>query len=99
MIKEADDDQSGEIEFKEFCMMMGRRMEEENKYDELEVVFHMFDKNRDDTIDCRDLVEVFNQLGQDVTLAECKDLVSMFDYNGDEKLQFDEFVSFMMPKH
>ena len=45
MMAEADEDQSGEIDFKEFCMLMGRRQQENEQDEELIEVFKIFDKD------------------------------------------------------
>ena len=96
-MEEADSDGSGEIDFVEFAALMGRRLKEQDKQEELEEVFKVFDKNVDGIIDYKDLKEVFVELGTDITIENCKRLIQMYDTDGDGKLGFNEFVAFMLP--
>ena len=47
MIKDADEDESGEIDFYEFCNLMAKRIKETDHDEELIEVFNLFDKNED----------------------------------------------------
>ena len=98
MMEEADDDKSGEIDFKEFAILMAARLNDKEQHEELEEVFNLFDKNGDEIIDYRDLKEIFVELGTEIELKDCKLLIELHDDNGDGLLQFTEFVSFMMAK-
>ena len=98
MMEEADSSGDGEIDFVEFATLMGRRLQEQDTHEELEEVFKIFDKNGDKEIDYKDLKEVFVELGTDISIEDCRRLVQMHDINGDGRLQFNEFVSFMMAK-
>ena len=56
MIKEVDEDDSGEIDFDEFCKLMIKKMSENEPEEELKEVFNMFDKNKDDCVNYLDLI-------------------------------------------
>ena len=98
MIEEADEDHSGEIDFYEFCNLMAKRIRETDHDEELMEVFKTFDKNNDKTIDWRDLREVFVELGHEVSEEDCKLLVRMHDTDGDNQLNFEEFVHTIMAR-
>ena len=66
--------------------------------EELIEVFHLFDKNGDGIIDFKDLKEIFVELGTEVSLDDCQLLIELHDRDGDNKLDFEEFVSFLMAK-
>merc|ERR1712232_1193760 len=65
MMAEADEDESGEIDFKEFCMLMGKRRLESEQDEELIEVFRLFDKDGDGYINAVDSRAIFIELGQD----------------------------------
>ena len=47
MISQLDADNSGTVDFHEFLMMMGRKMNTGEEEDELRQAFHVFDDNND----------------------------------------------------
>ena len=99
MMEEADEDQSGEIDFKEFCMLMGRRQQENEQDEELIEVFKLFDKDNDGFIDALDLRAIFVELGQEkISEDDCEFLIKLHDVDKDGLLDFDEFISTIMAK-
>ena len=88
MMEDADDDGSGTIDFFEFCNLMAKRIKETEQDEELIEVFNLFDKNDDQTIDWRDLREVFVELGHEITEQDCQLLVKLHDTDGDGRLNF-----------
>merc|ERR1712060_425969 len=77
MMEDADEDNSGEIDFFEFCNLMAKRIKETEQDEELIEVFNLFDKNEDKSIDWRDLREVFVELGHEISEADCKLLIRL----------------------
>ena len=98
MMEDADDDNSGEIDFFEFCNLMAKRIKETDTDEELIEVFRLFDKNGDNSIDWRDLREVFVELGHEIDEDDCRLLVKLHDTDGDNKLNFQEFVYTIMAR-
>ena len=98
MIKEVDTDGNQEVDFDEFCGLMIKKMSENEPEEELVEVFKIFDKDCDDKIDAQDLRIIFQELGEDVTEEDCMIMIDEHDHDGDEALDFDEFVNLMMAK-
>ena len=55
MMAEADEDNSGEIDFYEFAILMGKKLAETEHDEELVEVFKLFDKDGDEYLDASDL--------------------------------------------
>ena len=75
MIKEADEDNSGEIDFREFCLLLDKRLNENDHDEEMIEVFKIFDTDMDNRIDAEDLKRIFVELGYETTEDECDLLV------------------------
>ena len=98
MMEDADDDNSGEIDFFEFCNLMAKRIKQTEQDEELIEVFNLFDKNGDKSISASDLREVFVELGHEISEEDCRLLVRLHDTDGDGRLNFEEFVYTIMAR-
>ena len=75
MVEEADEDGSGEIDFREFCTLLAKRLAETEGDEELVEVFAMFDTDNDNLLDAEDLKRVFIELGHEKSLDDCELLI------------------------
>jgi calmodulin len=66
--------------------------------DEIIDVFKVFDKNLSAQIGPTELTHVFNKLGLNLTDEESKSLVREGDNDGDDVVDFHEFISIMISK-
>ena len=100
MMAEADEDQSGEIDFNEFAQLMGKKMAENEQDEELVEVFKLFDKDGDGMLDAADLKQVFIELGMSDDQMEdnCELLIKVLDPKEPGKLNFPEFVQAFMAR-
>ncbi|KAG2707145.1 hypothetical protein I3843_05G122600 [Carya illinoinensis] len=65
--------------------------------DEVREAFEVFDANKDGFIDARELQKVLCNLGLEKgsEVEECRKMIRAVDQNGDELIDFSEFVKFM----
>ncbi|PKA50710.1 putative calcium-binding protein CML45 [Apostasia shenzhenica] len=71
--------------------------EEEPSMEELKEAFGVFDANGDGVVDAGDLQKVLCKLGfaQRLELHSCKQMIAAHDEDGDERIDFAEFVRLM----
>ena len=96
MVKEIDADGNGEIDFPEFLTMMLRKMNEGNPEAELREVFSVFDKSGTGTVTANDLRAAMSLVGEKLTREEVDDVIRLADTSGDGKIDYDEFIRFIL---
>jgi len=62
---------------------------------ELKQAFELFDKNNDGTINLSEMKEVMKSLGRDPTEEELKDMINNIDLDGNQVVDFNEFLQMM----
>ncbi|XP_033736498.1 calmodulin-like [Pecten maximus] len=92
LIKEADKDGSGKIEFPEFAKLM-KELEKVDCNKELRDAFNHFDINGDQRISSEELQK---RLG--FTSEEAKDIISEADLDKDGFIDFEEFITMLTGK-
>ena len=104
LMKELDDDESDQLEFKEFLRLMEnadrlnvmmRRKLTDHQTDEIKQKFLQFDDDHDGAIDKRELRNVIESLGQSPTDDELQELLDTLDTDGSSTLEFPEFLQLM----
>ncbi|EXB38568.1 putative calcium-binding protein CML45 [Morus notabilis] len=70
--------------------------EEEVSLEEVREAFDVFDENKDGFIDAGEVQRVLCALGSvETSEKDCKSMIKAFDRDGDEKIDFKEFVKIM----
>jgi len=94
IMKEADLDKSGAIDYNEFLIACSNRQKLLNK-EKLEATFKMFDKDGSGSISANEIKDVLgNALGGDQKLLD--QIVSEVDDNGDKEISLKEFKEMML---
>ena len=97
MVRDADADGNGTIEFAEFLALMSRQREAANADDnELREAFGVFDRDHDGHISKAELRHVMISLGEKLTDEEVEGMIAEADLDGDGLVNFEEFVRMMM---
>ncbi|GMN54199.1 hypothetical protein TIFTF001_023338 [Ficus carica] len=70
--------------------------DEEVSMEEVREAFEVFDENKDGFIDAGEVQKVLRALGSmEASVKDCKAMIKAFDKDGDEKIDFKEFVKIM----
>lgn len=108
MIRDADADGNGTIDFAEFLALMARKTASssagaggggDGNYDpdeELREAFKVFDKDQNGYISATELRHVMINLGEKLTDEEVEQMIREADLDGDGQVNYDEFVRMMM---
>ncbi len=97
MTNEIDIEGNGTIDFKEFILLMARKMRDYDNEDEYIEAFRIFDKNRDDLISKEELKEAMTIIGQFVWKESPTDediayMIKEADTDGDGFLHYSDFI-------
>ena len=91
MIKEADLDNSGNVDFPQFTKMMKKRMEQ-NKLLE---AFQTFDKDGSGKVSAEELKQIIKNVGEEISDDELAEMIKEADKDGDGQVDYEEFIKMM----
>ena len=92
MIRNADLDNNGRIEFLEFVKILKKRSRK-NKF---LAAFKCFDKDGSGTISTNEIKEVLEKLGESISDEQLTNLIEKSDKDGDGALNYYEFLNVMV---
>jgi calmodulin len=95
MIKEADADHSGTINFPEFLNLMLRKMKDNGTEKKIREAFKVFDIDKSGFISAAEIRQVMSNLGQKLSDKEVNRMLKEADVDGDGQINYDEFVKMM----
>ncbi|XP_021349529.1 neo-calmodulin-like [Mizuhopecten yessoensis] len=99
VMADGDKDKNGTIDFDEFLVFMEARMaHHEGTLKEMRDAFRMFDCDSNGFIEADELKSVMLKLGNDLSTKEVEAMIKDADLDGNGKIDFDEFVKYMMEK-
>ena len=97
MINEIDIEGNGTFDFKEFILLMARKMRDYDNEDEYIEAFRIFDKDNNDLISKEELKEAMTIIGQFVwgespTDEDIEYMIKEADTDGDGFLHYSDFI-------
>ncbi|XP_041361658.1 calmodulin-2/4-like [Gigantopelta aegis] len=96
MMRKADKNGSGNIEFEEFVEMLAPRFKEKDEVErEMKEAFQMFDTDGDGFINERELRVALTRVGEALTDAQVQDVFRDADKDGDGRISYDEFAKYI----
>lgn len=88
----ADGDNSGKIDFWEFCTLMAHKMGDTNPDKTLRHAFRVFDNDGSGTISADELKDVMREMGEQIDESDMDSLMRCMDVNGDGQIDYEEFA-------
>lgn len=92
MIRIADADGTGDIDFAEFVTLMAHKMADEKSEETLKAAFSVFDTSGDGFINAEEMRRIMINVGEPVTLEDVEQVIKKVDQNGDGAIDYDEFT-------
>lgn len=91
MIRIADADGTGKIDFWEFVTLMAHKMGDPNPDVALQSAFQVFDTDQDGTISKEEIRRVMCELGENLQKEDMDGVLDALDRDGDGTIRYDEF--------
>lgn len=85
----------GNIQFEDFKRILE---DYDNNDRELEMAFRVFDRDKNGTLDANELKNALMNFGERMDEQEAKELVQLFDLDGDGTISYREFIELMKAK-
>merc|ERR1712166_83104 len=95
MMREVDEDGSGQIDFDEFLGMMAKKMMNENWEDEIQDAFNLLDKDGSGLVSAAELRHVVTDFCAKLDAEEVNEIMEEADINKNGQLDYQEFLRLM----
>lgn len=93
MVREVDKDNSGEIDFEEFCEIMAKQMQASDPEEEMRWAFSLFDRQKTGYITAEQLADTFlAELGDSIAVEEAREMLAAADFDQDGKVTLADFL-------
>lgn len=86
---------NGTIELDEFFVMMEKELKRTETEEDLRGAFKVFDRNGDELISINELRHILDDLGEDLSDEEIKDMMSEADIDGDGYVNYEGIFTFV----
>ena len=96
MMREVDVDQSGEVQFDDFCILMKRMMAIDQDDEEMRGAFKVFDRNGDEKISKDELRHMLINLGEYFEDDEIDSLMTSINRAQNNQINYEEFKLYTM---
>merc|ERR1712211_99995 len=95
MVRDADDDGSGSVDFSEFLDMMAHKILNRDPIEEINKAFKLFDDDNTGKVTFKNLKRVAKELGERLTDEELQEMIDEADRDGDGEVNNEEFQRIM----
>ena len=95
LMKDADANGDGVLDYPEFMDMMAVKMNDRDPKEELHKDFKLFDRDNSGKIGFKNLKSVAKELGENMSDCEIKALIKGGDRDGDDQISEQEFARIM----
>ncbi|XP_059528970.1 centrin-2-like [Myotis daubentonii] len=95
MISEIDPEGTGKMNFNDFLTVMTQKMWEKDSKEDILKAFKLFDDDETGTISFDNLKCVSNELGENITDEELKEMIDEADRDGDREVDEEDFLHIM----
>ena len=97
IIRDIDKDADGTIDYSEFLRLMSMKLKDAQTEDELLEAFNVFDNTNKGYFTEQELKDVANnRLKCEFTQEEVREMILVADLDGDQRINFEEFVRIML---
>merc|ERR1711934_164929 len=98
MIQELDQDESGDIDLKEFLAAMQAKTQDPEGEEIIKEAFKTFDIDGSGTLSHSEMREVLMHLGEKMDDDEITDLIQTVDIDGDGEIDLKEFLAVVLDR-
>ena len=96
IIQDIDRDNDGTIDYNEFLRLMSTKLKDAQTEEELAEAFAVFDIHNRGLFGKQELKEISDRLKCKFTKEDIEEMVAVADLNGDQQIDFEEFVRIML---
>ncbi|KAJ3076191.1 hypothetical protein HDU98_005075 [Podochytrium sp. JEL0797] len=96
LIKEADSNHKGAIEFPEFLTMMARKLKDGDNAVDIKAAFRMFDPKGTGYISANELRHVLTSMGEKLSKDEVDEMIRDTNADAQGRIQMDDFMRVML---
>ena len=98
ILRELGREQTGYVDFDDFCKIMSTRMHEKDSKEEIMKVFRLFDTDNTGKISLRNLKQIAHELGENLTEEELQEMINEADRDQDGLIGPEDFYRVMRKK-
>ena len=96
IIRDIDKDMDGQIDYNEFLRLMSTKLKDAQTQDELFEAFLVFAPGPSKSFGAYELSQVSQMLKCNFTREDISEMIAVADLNGDQQINFEEFVRIML---
>lgn len=92
LLSEVDKDNTGQIDFEGYLMVVLNKMVERPSQEDIQKAFRLFDQGQKGRVDFNDLKRIASQIGENITDDEMHEMIAEADRSGTGLVGPEDFV-------